>query len=171
MADRFRMHDLALPDRQRWQRAEEALTALETRTTAEEALGDRLAVYASADTAITTTSATAITGATDSVTPAVDCRATITGTFAVTATLFASAAAGFLIGELTVNGATQTPVCWNQPMGAGARFTISQTWTVNLTAGVTYTFALTARVNAAVGNTFAVRQSHSGIQVRLGRRL
>lgn len=109
---------------------------------------------ASASTGISTTSDTALTGASVSLSLVTGDTVMVTGTFDITCS---TAAAGSpLFGSLYVGGSAQTTIAvFQPPTGATSRFPITQTWVYSAASTGSVTFDLRAKVNAT-GSAFTL---------------
>lgn len=117
-------------------------------------------VTATGTVTINTTTATAITGATVTFTPAVECYAEITFSFDVECAV----AGATFVGEIFVDGAAQTQMI-PAVLPAGTRVVTANTVRVLLTAA-SHTIDLRGRLSVAVGS-YTVRLTHTGFSYRL----
>jgi len=129
-------------------------------------VGAKLVVFAgqavaSASTGVSTTSDTALTGASVSLSLVSGDIVMVTGTFDITCS---TAAAGSpLFGSLYVGGSAQTTVAVVQPpTGVTSRFPVTQTWVYTAASTGSVTFDLRAKVNAT-GSTFTVWNQGSSL--------
>lgn len=122
-------------------------------------------VACTVDTAINATSATAITGATVTITPEVAGRFVVHAEFSVIGSLFAAVTQKFL-GMLFVNGAeiatAERAVASVGALNFGT--TVGQVWTVAATANVAYTLDLRAATEN-VATTYTAKATHTGFVV------
>lgn len=123
-----------------------------------------LAIACSANTAITTTTDTAITGCTYTFTPDVDMRVIIDAFFDVQCSLF-GAATHIFTGRLYVNGTVQTTMLPMTTYALDARTPVSGPWVIACASGTQYTFELQARTNNVL-TQFSVRTPHTRFTVR-----
>jgi hypothetical protein len=119
-------------------------------------------------TAFTSTTASALSGATVTIVPKLLTRVQVTGVFDIECTTFV--AATNIIGELFVatNGgaaALQVGVAVFGPAIVNQRATVAQHWTLTLAAGSSYVLDLRVRLNAASGNDFSIRSNGSALLV------
>ncbi len=100
-----------------------------------------------------------ITGATVTITPAVNCRVMIH----MSADLSYVSGAGVAVIRTLVNGAALPAEILGTQWGAGARFTNATFNTTDLTAGVAYTIKLEGSVVGA--GAYSVAQTHTGLSI------
>jgi len=124
---------------------------------------------ATADTSVSSTAVSDLTGATLGFTPVVDCRVEIKGVFDVGCVAFTSAAV--FVGALYINRASAGWVDESMQhalfsaSALGQRATISRTWTPLLLAGVPVQFKLTGFLASSGTITYTAYQGHTGFSL------
>jgi len=117
----------------------------------------------SGDTAINTTTDTAIPGASITFTPDVDMIALVIGNFDVNCSLW-GAETHLFIGSLYVNGVAQSGLARATTTSTNSTRALSQTWTVSLSSGTSYVFDLYGRTSNVATN-FTARVNHTTLTV------
>jgi len=112
-----------------------------------------------ADTNITVTSATDITGASATLVPDVDMRLMVQASFDAQCTLFGAATHAF-IAWVDVNGVQQTPLCVSGFSALNDRRNITRGWVLSLKSGTSYTIKLRAQTSN-VGSNYVVYASQT----------
>lgn len=115
---------------------------------------------AGANTAVTATTATNITGASVSYTPEVDGVALIYANWCVQCTLF-GAINQYFRGNLSVNGVVQSQQAIESASALNERRMTSQNYVIAMTSGTAYTFQLTGQTDN-VATTYDVIRLHTG---------